>query len=135
MNQALHPVFAGILRDAAAIPAQLRRAEYVSRLLAMDWEFEHAASEQWRVGRDELLALRRLQVEVDPTASLWNQHAPAGYKAHQRIKVAITHLDGRREVTWVTSQVPDDVLISVFLGMHSPIARIEVNKVESEVAA
>lgn len=135
MNQALHPVFAGILRDAAAIPAQLRRAEYVSGLLAMDWGFEHAASEQWRKGRDALVCLRRLQVEVDPTAALWNQHAPEGYKAHQRVKVAITHLDGRRDVTWVTSQVPDDVLISVFLGMHSPITRIEVNKVESEVSA
>lgn len=134
MNQALHPVFAGILRDAASIPAQLRRAEYVSRLLTMDWEFEHAASEQWRIGRDELACLRRLQVEVDPTAALWNKHAPDGYKARQRVKVAITHLDGRREVTWVTSQVPDDVLINVFLGMHSPITRIEVSKAESITA-
>lgn len=135
MNAALHPVFASILRDAELIPAQLRRAEYASRLLKMDWEFEHAPAEQWRAGRDELLALRRLQVEVDPTAKFWNLHAPEAYKARHRVKVAITHLDGRRDVTWVTSQVPDDILISVFLGMHSPIARIEVNKVDSEVTA
>lgn len=135
MNQALHPVFADILRDASLIPAQLRRAEYVSRILKMDWDFEQAPAEQWRAGRDELVCLRRLQVEVDPTAALWNQHAPEGYKAHQRVKVSITHLDDARTTTWVTTQVPDDVLISVFLGMHSPITRIEVNKVESEVAA
>lgn len=131
----VNPLIAKVLRDAASIPAQLRRAEYVSRLLKMDWQFEHAPAEQWRAGRDELAQLRRLQAEVDPTAKFWNLHAPEAFKAHQRVKVSITHLDGRRDVTWVTSQVPDDILISVFLGMHSPIARIEVNKVDSEVAA
>lgn len=131
----VNPLIAKVLRDAASIPAQLRRAEYVSRLLKMDWQFEHAPAEQWRAGRDELAQLRRLQIEVDPTAKFWNLHAPDAYKARQRVKVAITHLDGRRDVTWVTSQVPDDILISVFLDMHSPIARIEVNKVDSEVAA
>lgn len=131
----VNPLIAQVLRDAAGIPAQLRRAEYVSRLLKMDWQFEHAPAEQWRAGRDELAQLRRLQAEVDPTAKFWNLHAPDAYKARQRVKVAITHLDGRREVTWVTSQVPDDILISVFLGMHSPIARIEVNKVDAEVSA
>lgn len=131
----VNPLIAQVLRDAASIPAQLRRAEYVSRLLKMDWQFEHAPAEQWRAGRDELAQLRRLQIEADPTAKFWNLHAPDTYKAHQRVKVAITHLDGRRDVTWVTSQVPDDILISVFLGMHSPIARIEVNKVDAEVSA
>ena len=131
----VNPLIAQVLRDAAGIPAQLRRAEYVSRLLKMDWQFEHAPAEQWRAGRDELAQLRRLQAEVDPTAKFWNLHAPDAYKARQRVKVAITHLDGRREVTWVTSQVPDDILISVFLGMHSQIARIEVNKVDAEVSA
>ena len=131
----VNPLIAQVLRTAAEIPMQLRRAEYVSRLLKMDWQFEHAPAEQWRAGRDELAQLRRLQVEVDPTAKFWNLHAPESYKARQRVKVAITHLDGRRDVTWVTSQVPDDILISVFLGMHSPIARIEVNKVDAEVSA
>lgn len=131
----VNPLIAQVLRDAASIPAQLRRAEYVSRLLKMDWQFEHAPAEQWRAGRDELAQLRRLQIETDPTAKFWNLHAPDAYKARQRVKVAITHLDGHRDVTWVTSQVPDDILISVFLGMHSPIARIEVNKVDAEVSA
>jgi len=131
----VNPLIAQVLRAAADIPAQLRRAEYVSRLLKMDWQFEHAAAEQWRAGRDELAALRRLQIQADPTAKFWNLHAPEHYQARQRVKVAITHLDGRRDVTWVTSQVPDDILISVFLGMHSPIARIEVNKVDAEVSA
>ena len=131
----VNPLIAQVLRAAADIPAQLRRAEYVSRLLKMDWQFEHAPAEQWRAGRDELAQLRRLQIEVDPTAKFWNLHAPEPYQARQRVKVAITHLDSRRDVTWVTSQVPDDILISVFLGMHSPIARIEVNKVDAEVAA
>ena len=131
----VNPLIAQVLRDAASIPAQLRRAEYVSRLLKMDWQFEHAPAEQWRAGRDELAQLRRLQIEADPTAKFWNLHAPDAYKARQRVKVAITHLDGRRDVTWVTSQVPDDILINVFLGMHSPIARIEVNKVDAEVSA
>lgn len=73
----VHAVFAGILADAASIPLQLRRAQYVSRLARMDWDFEHSDDGAvTRRGREDLAMLRQLQRELDPDHVLWQRHAP-----------------------------------------------------------
>lgn len=82
MTAAIHPIFASILAQAAELPAQVRRAEYASRLIRMDWEFEHAPAEQWRSGRAELRALEQLRDELDPLHSIWNRHAKGKYLTH-----------------------------------------------------
>lgn len=86
MTTALHPIFAGILAQAAAVPTQVRRAEYVSRLARMDWQFEHAPAEQWRKGRAELDALQKLREELDAQHVLWNRHAAAEYCTHDHVR-------------------------------------------------
>lgn len=80
MSIALHPTFAGILATIEQAPLQIKRAEYVARLTKMDWQFEHAPFKQWQEGRDELVALRELQAEVDPSGELWNKHAHPDFK-------------------------------------------------------
>lgn len=76
----LHSVFAGILATIEQAPLQLKRAEYVARLIKMDWAFDFAPYEQWAKGRDELAALRQMQAEVDPSGELWNKHAHPDFK-------------------------------------------------------
>ena len=86
MNAPLHPLIAGILSQAAQLPVQVRRAEYASRLVKFDWEFEHAPAEQWRAGRDELKALVALRAELDPTHRIWNRHASQQYRTHDSVR-------------------------------------------------
>lgn len=76
----VHPVFAGILQAIEQSPEVIARAQYVARLVKMDWQFEHAPHAQWCKGRDELLALRALQAKLDPTATLWNKHCHADFR-------------------------------------------------------
>lgn len=77
----LHPVFAGILATVEQAPLQLKRAQYVARLIKMDWGFEFADDgNAWRRGRDELVALRQMQAEVDPAGELWDKHAHPDFK-------------------------------------------------------
>jgi hypothetical protein len=55
----------------------LRRAEYVSALLKMDWQFEHADDHRvWEAGRAELVRLRDLRYFLDTDHALWKKHAP-----------------------------------------------------------
>lgn len=122
MNAPLHPLIAGILSQAAELPLQVRRAEYVSRLLKMDWQFEHAPAEQWRRGRDELKALVALRAEIDPTHRIWNRHAPADYRTHNSVRVfrdftgpepvtvEWTEIDGVPRVIAVVVNVTDKVV-------------------------
>lgn len=78
----LHPVFAGILSTMSQIPAQISRAEYISRLARMDWDFEWSDDGSvYRRGREELQSLRKVQADIDPTGELWNKHAPKQYRA------------------------------------------------------
>lgn len=122
MNAPLHPLIAGILSQAAQLPIQVRRAEYAGRLIKFDWEFEHAAAEQWRRSRDELKALTALRAEVDPTHRIWNRHAPAQYRTHSSVRVfrdftgpepvtvEWTEINGAPRVIAVVVQVTDKVV-------------------------
>lgn len=81
MPEQLHPIFASLLDTIKNQPLQIKRADYVARLVRMDWEFERADDARWyRAGRDELRALQAMRSEVDPTGSLWNRHAPESYR-------------------------------------------------------
>jgi len=76
----LHPLFAGILATCgmpqSGDVSALRRAQYVSDLRRMDWQFEHSDDHQvWRRGRDELVRLRAEQAEIDPDGALWRANA------------------------------------------------------------
>ena len=104
MNARLHPVFAAILQQAAEAPLQIRRAQYVSRLARMDWQFEHAAAEQWRKGRAELDALQKLRSELDAQHVLWNRHAPAEYCTHDHVRT-FKDFTGHAPVTVEWSEV------------------------------
>src|SRR5690606_4938923 len=87
----LHPIFAGILNQAAEAPVQVRRAEYASRLARMDWSFEYSdCGNTYCRGRAELYALMQLQIELDPTASIWNRNATEQYKARRVVRVECT---------------------------------------------
>lgn len=99
MNAPLHPLIAGILSQAAELPLQVRRAEYASRLIKFDWQFEHAPAEQWRRGRDELRALVALRAELDPTHKIWNRHAPEGYRTLPSTVRAFCDFTGPEPVT------------------------------------
>lgn len=103
-NSHLHPIFAGILAQAAAVPSQVRRAEYVSRLLRMDWQFEHAPAEQWRKGRAELEALQKLREEIDAQHVLWNRHAAAEYCTHDHVR-SFKDFTGHAPVTVEWSEI------------------------------
>lgn len=73
----LHPVFAGILAQAANVPVQIERAQYVSRLCKMDWGFEQSScGDAYRRGKAEFAALKALRDRIDPGHELWNRHAP-----------------------------------------------------------
>lgn len=76
-NSAAHPAFAGTLAAVEQAPVQLRRAEYVSRLIRMDWEYESADMHAAVVrGRAELAALKVAREELDADHALWKRHAP-----------------------------------------------------------
>jgi hypothetical protein len=73
----LSPAIAAQIADLAQPPMQLRRAGYVSRLVAMDWQHQHSDSHAAVVaGRMELQALKALRDELDPDHALWKRHAP-----------------------------------------------------------
>lgn len=99
MNAPLQPLIAGILSQAAELPLQVRRAEYASRLIKFDWEFEHAPREQWRRGTDELKALVALRAELDPTHRIWNRHATEGYRTQPTTVRAFCDFTGPEPVT------------------------------------
>lgn len=104
MNAHMHPVFAGILQQAVQAPQQISRAQYVSRLLRMDWQFEHAAAEQWRKGRAELDALITLRQELDAQHVLWNRHVPPEYRTNDHVR-AFKDFTGHAPVTVEWSEI------------------------------
>lgn len=127
MQANVHPIFGAILQQAAELPVQVRRADYVSRLIRMDWAFEHADGDVYRRGRDELIALRQLQVELDPTASHWNKYAVGQYRAHRLVRVVATQPDGTYETTWLTTNAPNVDIAAVLMERHELGTRIEVH--------
>lgn len=122
----VHPLFAGVLASIEQAPEQIRRAQYVSRLVRMDWQFEHAPSEQWRAGKEELMALRELQISIDPDAELWNRHAPFEYLITRRVKVVSDLPAGSRETKWMSTGLNDLDLVQMFMGIHGLGTRVTV---------
>lgn len=123
MNAPMHPLIAGILSQAAQLPIQVRRADYVSQLIRFDWQFEHAPAEQWRRGRDGLKELVALRAELDPTHRIWNRHAPEQYRTlpttvrafkdftgPEPVTVEWAEINGQPRVIAVVVQVTDKIV-------------------------
>lgn len=125
----LHPTFAAILGSVEAQTQQLKRAAFVARLARMDWSFEFCDDARvYRKGVADLAALRLEQLDVDPTAQLWNKHVPEIYRTDRRLKVAIQLASGGYESTWVVSSLPIVDVARHFMGLHDG-ARVEVSAV------
>ena len=122
----VHPIFAGILADIQQAPEQIKRAQYISRLTKMDWQFEHVPAEQWRAGKVELTALRELQAEIDPSAELWNRHAPFEYLVTRRVKVVCDLPDGGRETKWLSTSMGNCALSQHFMERHGVGTKVEI---------
>lgn len=122
----VHPVFAGILAGIQQAPEQIKRAQYVARLIKMDWQFEHAPGEQWRAGKAELTALRELQADIDPDAELWNRHAPFEYLVTRRVKVVCDLPDGGRETKWLSTSMGNCALSQHFMERHGFGTKVEI---------
>lgn len=86
----MHPVFAGILAQAAAVPLQIERAQYVARLRKMDWGFEQSScGETYRRAKAEFAALKALRDRIDPGHDLWNRHAPEWVHVAQPVRTFV----------------------------------------------
>lgn len=129
-KHALHanvlPIFPGMPVAVDQSPIQIRRAHYVSRLRRMDWQFEHASAQQWREGRAELMALRELQIDIDPDAQLWNCNAPFEYLITHRVKVTCDLPAGGYEVKWMCTGLSDADLSQHFMELHGIGTRVTV---------
>lgn len=127
----LHPLFAAILGNVKEQPEQLRRAEYVSRLMKMDWEFEHAARIQRNAGKAELNALYELQAELDPLAELWNRHAKFPYLITRSVKLSATKPDGTYVSQFVRSNLHAVDLSHAFMAKHDlePGTKVDVQPI------
>lgn len=138
MQANVHPILAAVLQQAAELPVQVRRAEYISRLIRMDWAFEYAEGDAYRRGRDELIALRQLQIELDPTASHWNKYATEGYRANRLVRVVCALPDGGTDTTWLTTAAANIDIAAVMMERHGVGSRVEVHDAKctpAEVAA
>lgn len=97
-NTNVHPIFAGVLATIQRMPEDISRAsalgQYVERLKAMDWEFEHAARMQRNAGRAELDALTEMQAQIDPQAEIWNRYARFPYLITRGVKASAKLPDG-----------------------------------------
>lgn len=125
----LHPTFAAILGTVEAQTQQLKRAAFVARLVRMDWSFEFCDDARtYRKGVAELAALRLEQLDVDPTAQLWNKNVPEIYRTDRRLKVAIQLASGGYESTWVVSSLPIVDVARHFMDLNDG-ARVEVSAV------
>lgn len=83
----MHPVFAGILAQAASVPVQIECALYVARLRKMDWGFEQSScGDTYRRSKAEFAALKDLRDRLDPGHELWNRHAPEWVHVAQPIR-------------------------------------------------
>lgn len=125
----LHPTFAAILGSLEGQTQQLKRAAFVTRLARMDWSFEFCDDARiYRKGVAELAALRLEQLDVDPTAQLWNKHTPEIYRTDRRLKVATQLANGGYESTWVVTSLPIVDVARHFMDRHDG-ARVEVSAV------
>ena len=130
MQPNVHPIFAAVLQQAAELPVQVRSADYISRLIRMDWAFEFSDDgDAYRRGRDELIALRQLQIELDPTASHWNKYAQGVYRANRLVRVVCTLPDGGTDTTWLTTAAPSIDIATVMMERHGVGTRVEVHDV------
>lgn len=130
MQPNVHPIFAAVLQQAAELPVQVRRADYISRLIRMDWEYEHCDDEAVRRRwRGELINLRQLQVELDPTASHWNKYAQGVYRANRLARVECTLADGSRDTQWLTTAAFNVDIAAVMMERHGIGTRVEVHDV------
>lgn len=128
----VRPIFSGIL---AGQPDQLRRAQYASRLIRMDWEFDRSDDGRaYRAGRDELQALRELQAELDPDAEIWNRHAPLQYLMTRRVKVVAIKPDGGRVTHWMNTGLNDTGLRMFMVEKHGNGTQVEIVQAPSNVA-
>lgn len=128
MQPNVHPIFAAVLQQAAELPVQVRRADYISRLIRMDWEYEHCDDEAVRRRwRGELINLRQLQVGLDPTASHWNKYAQGVYRANRLVRVVCTLPDGGTDTTWLTTAAPNIDIAAVMMERHGVGTRVEVH--------
>lgn len=127
MQPNVHPIFAAVLQQAAELPVQVRRADYISRLIKMDWEYEHSddasVRRRWR---EELIALRQLQVELDPSASHWNKYAPGIYRATRFVRVVCTLPDGGTDTTWLTTAAFNVDIGTVMMERHGIGTKVDV---------
>lgn len=131
----VHQIFAGILSGIEQQPEQLRRAQYVSRLVRMDWEFERSDDGRaHRAGRDELQALRELQADIDPDAEIWNRYAPLQYLMTRRVKVVAIKPDGERVTHWMNTGLNDTGLRMFMVEKHGNGTQVEVVQAPSNVA-
>lgn len=55
--------------------------DYINALKRHDWHFEYSDHRAtYERGRNERVALRQAQRELDPLGTLWNEYAPADYR-------------------------------------------------------
>lgn len=131
----VHPIFAGILANIEQQPEQILRAQYIERLQRMDWEFERADdTNAWRRGKAELMALRELQIQLDPNAEIWNQKAPFTYLITRRVKVECDLPAGGYEAKWMCTGLSDADLSQFFMELHGIGTKVKVVTLPSNVA-
>ena len=133
----VHPLIAGILANVQEQPEQLRRAEYVSRLRRMDWEFEHAARIQRNKGAAELKELQDLQAELDPQAELWNRHAKFPYLITRSVKVSADMPDGGHVCDLIKTNRHSIDICQAFAEKYglAPNTKIDVTPILSPTAS
>lgn len=96
----------------------ITRSLYVSRLIRMDWQFEHAEGPTYRSGRDELAALKSIRAQIDSDCTIWNRYAPPAYQSPSQI----------RTFTDFAGSVPVTVEWCVTLGEPHILAVVVDNK-------
>ena len=71
-------------------------------------------------------ALRELQAEIDPSAELWNRHAPFEYLVTRRVKVVCDLPDGGRETKWLSTSMGNCALSQHFMERHGFGTKVEI---------
>lgn len=96
----------------------ITRSLYVSRLIRMDWQFEHAEGDTYQRGRAELAALKIIRAQIDADCTIWNRYAPPIYRVNNTI----------RTFTDFAGDVPVTVEWCVTLGEPHILAVVVDNK-------
>lgn len=116
-NAHVHPVMAEAISRAAAIPTQLRRADYVARLARLD-RYVDLGPECSHMVRDEEQRLRLVRAEIDPTGELWNKHAPIQFRDASQVHTFID-FTGTCPVTVEWVQHPTGVQVIAVVVEHA----------------